>query len=392
MDDGRPDSDLSPEECIRAGMYWFGRNDFEAAESWWNKALEVDPENARARECLELLRQTSVTGFKSTTWAFGREPTTSSPFVNPRAPEASRRPYLETEAVAAPPPPPSSGLEVAPEIGPDEPVAFDIDIEPASEADTDSVDVEAPRPRPGPIRGRTYEVSSPAMTTDPLEFASEGSRFARASEPSSPTPWDDGPAKTSVVTVDTDDFDAVAEPTPLPELDRDEYFDRYPRSRREIVDYLRATGDLPPDLHDSEDVLDPDQPVRETPEPEDSSDPIEIARNKFQLHDFDGVVDTLESLDTDHPSASEAARLVAEARAQLLKMYESKIGDFSQTPRLLVSAEEVIWLNLNHRAGFILSQIDGTVTFDDLISLSGMSRLDTVKILAELIAQRVIAA
>jgi hypothetical protein len=31
------------------------------------------------------------------------------------------------------------------------------------------------------------------------------------------------------------------------------------------------------------------------------------------------------------------------------------------------------------------------VTFDDLISLSGMSRLDTVKILAELIGQRVIA-
>jgi hypothetical protein len=387
VDDGRPDSELSPEECIRAGMYWFGRNDFEAAQSWWNKALEVDPANTRARECLELLQQTSVTGFKSTTWSRGREPSTSSPFVNPRAPEASRRPYLEAEVAAAPPPPPASD----PVVEPDEPVGFDIDIEPASEADTDALAASQLGSRPGPNRGRIYEVSSPAMTTDPLDFASEGSRFAQGSEPSSPTPWDDGPAKTSVVTVETDDFDAVAEQTPLPELDRDEYFDRYPRSRREIVDYLRATGDLPPDLHDSEDVLDPDEPVPDEPSPEDSSDPIEIARNKFQLHDFDGVIDTLESLDTDHPSAAEATRLIAEARAQLLKMYESKIGDFGQTPRLLVSAEEVIWLNLNHRAGFILSQIDGTVTFDDLISLSGMSRLDTVKILAELIGQRVIA-
>lgn len=411
--DGRSENELSPEECIRAGMYWFGRNDFEAAESWWNKALEVDPGNTRARECLDLLRETTATGFRSTSWAQGRPPT-PSPFVNRQAPEANRRPYLDPQDG-----PPPGGLQA------EQTTAVDIDIEATRDDeweedlwDDDTVDdapiVESeetlddmlastevsPVPDPGAptawraqprVAGtRSFEMSNPTMTTDPLEFASEGSRFKQTSEPSAPTPWDDGPAKTGVVTVETDDFDAVADPTPLPALDRDAYFDRYPRSRQEIVDYLRATGDLPPDLHGSDDVLEPEEATEESPPVEESSDPIQVARNKFQLHDFDGVIDTLESLDTAHPASAEAAQLVAAARTQLLKMYESKIGDFDRTPRQLVSGEEVIWLNLNHRAGFILSQIDGTVTFEDLTALSGMSRLDTVRILAELLAQRVI--
>lgn len=371
MNDGGHQNDLSAEECIRAGMYWYGRSDLEAAESWWLKALEVEPENERAKECLELLQQTSATGFKSWSWASEEGPTglPESPFVNPLAPEAGRRPYLEANPEISPPPPPSSDLSVGDEDG------IVIEDEPV---------IVAPKPPPS----REFQLSSPSVTTDPLEFASESARYVQPSEPAVPTPWDDGPAKTSVVTVETDDFDAVPDPTPLPEIDRDSYFDRYPRSREEIVEFLRATGDLPPDIG-SNDVLDPDEPIAEEAR-EDSSDPLEVARNKFQLHDFDGVIVVLEGFDADHPAASEANGLIAEARAQLLKMYESKIGDFSRNPRVLVSGEEVIWLNLNHRAGFILSQIDGTVSYEDLIALSGMSRLDTVRILAELIAQKVI--
>ena len=50
-----------------------------------------------------------------------------------------------------------------------------------------------------------------------------------------------------------------------------------------------------------------------------------------------------------------------------------------------------MWLNLDHRAGFVLSQIDGTMTIDDIYALSGLSRLDTAKILAELVEQGVIS-
>ncbi|MCA9556350.1 MAG: hypothetical protein KC933_40370, partial [Myxococcales bacterium] len=50
---------------MRAGMYWFGRSDFDAAEAWWQRAVEIDPRNSRAHECLRLLNKTSSTGFKT---------------------------------------------------------------------------------------------------------------------------------------------------------------------------------------------------------------------------------------------------------------------------------------------------------------------------------------
>jgi len=49
-----------------------------------------------------------------------------------------------------------------------------------------------------------------------------------------------------------------------------------------------------------------------------------------------------------------------------------------------------MWLNLDHRAGFLLAQIDGTVSYEDLFALSGLPRLDTARILAALIAEGVI--
>ena len=74
------------------------------------------------------------------------------------------------------------------------------------------------------------------------------------------------------------------------------------------------------------------------------------------------------------------------------KMFESKIGSVDRVPRVMVSNEQIIWLGLDHRAGFVLSQIDGTVSFDDLIALSGMPRLDTLRILADLLSKNVITA
>src|SRR6185503_14038516 len=80
------------------------------------------------------------------------------------------------------------------------------------------------------------------------------------------------------------------------------------------------------------------------------------ARDMFQLHDFVGAIDHLEKLVELVPNHAEGRALLAQCRSQLMRMLESKIGDLDRIPRLMISTEEVIWLNLNHRAGFVLSQ------------------------------------
>jgi hypothetical protein len=230
-----------------------------------------------------------------------------------------------------------------------------------------------------------------------------------------------------VVTVDEQsEHDAVPEPTPLPELDRGRFFGRGEELEAELVGMLDGLGyeqrvldevsdpvSVPFGVRGIEPLMPPepasspsverepeiriDEPVEATNSPAygtaipASPDALlRTARDLFQLHDFGGAIDSLERLVELVPNHAEGRTLLAQCRSHLTRMLESKIGDLERVPRLLISSEEVIWLNLNHRAGFILSQIDGAVSYDDIIALSGMPRLDTLRILVELLQNRVI--
>jgi hypothetical protein len=91
------------------------------------------------------------------------------------------------------------------------------------------------------------------------------------------------------------------------------------------------------------------------------------------------------------PGHVEARRYLEQNEATLIAMYESKLGPAGAIPRLAIQPEEVMWLNLDHRAGFLLAQIDGSSSYEDLFALSGLPRLDTARILATLMQEGVIA-
>jgi hypothetical protein len=117
---------------------------------------------------------------------------------------------------------------------------------------------------------------------------------------------------------------------------------------------------------------------------------MEGARELFALGDFSGSLEMLEKILKVDPSHEQARRYLKENESTLIAMYESKLGSRDCVPRLGINPEEVMWLNLDHRAGFLLAQIDGAVTYEDLFALSGLPRLDTARILATLLQEGVI--
>lgn len=70
---------------------------------------------------------------------------------------------------------------------------------------------------------------------------------------------------------------------------------------------------------------------------------------------------------------------------------EAKLGNLKRVPTLKLRMAELMKLNLDPRAGFLLSRIDGSLSFEALFSVSGMSRLDTLRVLAQLMDQDIIA-
>lgn len=448
------DSSLSVDECVRAGMYWFGRGDFEAAKAWWDRALELDPRHARALECLKMLQKGQSRGSLSGPSMPSPSPAPSEPVK----PAEQAKPIQQAKAKPAEPEPitPWMGRPVLPEAAeqakakptepepitpwmgrPVLPEAAEIprsqltDTLVPSQRDpgplpslpflesrrTPSVDVVPPRPMSemavmmletgDPPRVRMNSSSdfvkgwdSQGMLPsddlglklpmvageDPFSFAEDGQAGASSDLGAYASPWDEGPSRTSVLIVGNDDDDAVAEPTPLPNLDRDQFFGRPdPTSKEEIRAYLRATGDLSSIGAHTADLLSTQASSESVPE-----HPLSTAKRLYQLHDFRGAIEQAGAVLMSDPGYRQAQELRLKGERELTRMLESKIGDFDHVPRVLVSSEELIWLNLSHRAGFLLSQIDGSVSYDDLTALSGMTRLDTLDILARLIHDKLI--
>jgi|GEM_PF-1328997 len=85
--------------------------------------------------------------------------------------------------------------------------------------------------------------------------------------------------------------------------------------------------------------------------------------------------------------ASARERCVRGLQASL----EAKLGDLKRVPTLKLRMAELMKLSLDPRAGFLLSRIDGSLSFEALFSVSGMSRLDTLRVLAQLLDQDIIA-
>jgi hypothetical protein len=117
---------------------------------------------------------------------------------------------------------------------------------------------------------------------------------------------------------------------------------------------------------------------------------LERARELQNLDDHSGARELLLQAQALWPELTGLTDALARSETKLQTIYESKIGKLSAVPRVRLKEDEVIWLNLDHRAGFMLAQIDGTLSFEDLFSVSGMTRLDTARILAQLLDQRVI--
>ena len=122
-----------------------------------------------------------------------------------------------------------------------------------------------------------------------------------------------------------------------------------------------------------------------------ADDPVAEMRDRFSLGDYSGALVIAESLLDDDPAHAEALRFAENCRSVLTQMYTARIGPLDRVPIVLVPRDQLRWLSIDHRAGFVLSHVDGVSTLEMILDVSGMPMLDVLRILFELVEQRVIA-
>lgn len=114
-------------------------------------------------------------------------------------------------------------------------------------------------------------------------------------------------------------------------------------------------------------------------------------KDRYAMGDFSGALLIAESILAHAPDEPEASRYARSCRDVLMQMYSARLGALDKVVTVSVPSDQIRWLTLDHRAGFLLSLIDGGSTVEQILDISGMPRLDALRIMYQLLDERVIS-
>ena len=112
---------------------------------------------------------------------------------------------------------------------------------------------------------------------------------------------------------------------------------------------------------------------------------LEDAHEALRCDDLESALDLFQVASQLDPDRFEIEGYVDLVRGRLLKRYRERIGELQAVPKLLVDAGEVRRFNLAPDAGFMLSLVDGSTNFEQLVSFSGMGAFETFRNLCALL-------
>jgi hypothetical protein len=164
-----------------------------------------------------------------------------------------------------------------------------------------------------------------------------------------------------------------------------------PPMQQDLIDAM-SRGDAPPSTKDAPDLAalaaSSAAAARSLPP---SAPTAQEMNDRVSLGDYTGALEIAEKLLETDPD-DQAVKVVAESCRGILKqMYTTRIGPLDRVPLVMVARDQLRWLSIDHRAGFVLSLVDGVSSLEMILDVSGMPELDALRILSELAQQRIIS-
>jgi hypothetical protein len=92
----------------------------------------------------------------------------------------------------------------------------------------------------------------------------------------------------------------------------------------------------------------------------------------------------------EDPDSAVAQKLIHRHQPAILDVYQRYLGDLSARPTLALPMHELADQKLDIRAAFLLSRIDGTLTFEEILDVSGMQRSEAFRHLSMLLLRGIL--
>jgi hypothetical protein len=132
---------------------------------------------------------------------------------------------------------------------------------------------------------------------------------------------------------------------------------------------------------------DPDAPVISQYEIED---PSAYVLERYRARDYVGALDMADIVLTETPGNLLVRGCRDGCRVALAKVYVEKLGPLDRAPIVITDNAKAQCAPIDHRAGFLLSLVDGTSSLETIIEACGMPRLDALRIVQEMVQRRIV--
>jgi hypothetical protein len=100
--------------------------------------------------------------------------------------------------------------------------------------------------------------------------------------------------------------------------------------------------------------------------------------------DLERAVTAVDLALSEDPTSALAQKLVHRNRETIMNVFQAFLGDLQRTPSLARPLHELGSAPISPRAAFLLSRVDGTLSLDEILDVSGMPRLEAYRYLCQL--------
>jgi hypothetical protein len=100
--------------------------------------------------------------------------------------------------------------------------------------------------------------------------------------------------------------------------------------------------------------------------------------------ELDRAVAAVDLALSEDPNSALAQKLIHRNRETMQTVFQNFLGDLARTPQLSRPLHELASAPISPRAAFLLSRIDGMISIDEILDVSGMPRLEAYRHLCQL--------
>jgi hypothetical protein len=93
---------------------------------------------------------------------------------------------------------------------------------------------------------------------------------------------------------------------------------------------------------------------------------------------------------SEDPNSALSQKLIHRNRDAIMNAFQAFLGDLQRTPALARPLHELGAAPISPRAAFLLSRIDGTLSLDEILDVSGMPRLEAYRYLCQLLLRGIL--